>query len=72
LSRIAAVASNLSPATQKLAFKLWLQAQTSPKEVFKALQLNQLRGTATKIDDNPAVLEWLRYTMAYNAQPGNR
>ncbi|KAE8958658.1 hypothetical protein PR003_g31697 [Phytophthora rubi] len=67
-AKIAHLASKMNPSAQKLALRLWLEAGTSPKDVFKLLNLKQLITSGVKLDDNPTLLEWLRYTAAYKAR----
>ncbi|KAL4111151.1 hypothetical protein PRIC1_002832 [Phytophthora ramorum] len=71
LSRIAELASNIVPAA---SMKLWLATQTSPKDVFRLLNIKHLRDSTTKLDDNVVLkewlIQWLRYTMSFRAQEG--
>ncbi|KAK1943387.1 hypothetical protein P3T76_004783 [Phytophthora citrophthora] len=71
LSTITELASTFSSTAQKAKLWLWLQMQTNPKDVFKALNLKQLRNTGTKLEKSPELLDWLRYTMAYRKMLGS-
>ncbi|KAJ8575730.1 hypothetical protein ON010_g3478 [Phytophthora cinnamomi] len=70
VSKLAHLVSSINPTAQKLAFRLWLEVGTNPKDVFKLLNLKQLVRAATKLDDNPTLLEWLRYSVAYREKHG--
>ncbi|KAG7386587.1 hypothetical protein PHYPSEUDO_015495 [Phytophthora pseudosyringae] len=70
LSKVTELASNFRPMTQKATFWLWLRMQTTPKNVFKLLNLKQLRNSETTLDKSPELLDWLRYTMAYRGMAG--
>ncbi|ETP52609.1 hypothetical protein F442_02406 [Phytophthora nicotianae P10297] len=71
LSNIAKLASDFSPLTQKVAFQLWLQQQTSPTIVFNLLHAKMLKNMGTNLEKNTELLDWLRYTMAYREMLGS-
>ncbi|KAF4027979.1 hypothetical protein GN244_ATG20368 [Phytophthora infestans] len=71
LSNVAKLAADFSPLTQKVAFRLWLQQRASPTHVFDVLHKNILKNMGTNLEKNTALLDWLRYTVAYREKPGN-
>ncbi|OWY91671.1 Avirulence (Avh) protein, partial [Phytophthora megakarya] len=68
LAKIAELALKISPKYQEWAQSIWLRGRTNPKVVFQALNLS---GTLLKLDDNPRVLQWVKYVKAYNS-PGKK
>lgn len=67
LSKIAELASRASPKAQNTANKMWLWSQTNPEDVFKALRVGE---AGTKLNNNPHLLQWLKYVQMYRGQKG--
>ncbi|KAE8878509.1 hypothetical protein PF005_g15304 [Phytophthora fragariae] len=68
MSKFAGLLSKAGPS-KNIANKLWLRSQTNPTKVFNALRLGE---AGVKLDDNPAVLQWLKYVDMYGAKKGNK
>ncbi|KAE8960512.1 hypothetical protein PR001_g30361 [Phytophthora rubi] len=67
MSKFAGLLSKVGPS-KNIANKLWLRSQTNPTKVFNYLRLGE---AGVKLDDNPAVLQWLKYVDMYGAKKGN-
>ncbi|KAE8972609.1 hypothetical protein PR003_g26925 [Phytophthora rubi] len=65
VSKFAGLLSKAGPSSQNLANKVWLRARTDPRKVFNALHLEE---AGLKLDDNPTVLQWLKYVDMYWAK----
>ncbi|KAG6616854.1 Avirulence (Avh) protein [Phytophthora cinnamomi] len=53
------------PSAENLANKVWLRDRTNPKQVFNSLHL---ANAGVKLEDNPTVLQWLKYVKMYRAK----
>ncbi|KAJ8548678.1 hypothetical protein ON010_g10993 [Phytophthora cinnamomi] len=65
LSTLAGLLSKAGPSAENLANKIWLSARTNPKQVFNSLHLAD---AGVKLEDNPTVLQWLKYVEMYRAK----
>ncbi|KAJ8554738.1 hypothetical protein ON010_g9745 [Phytophthora cinnamomi] len=65
VSTLAGLLSKAGPSAENLANKVWLRDRTNPKQVFNSLHL---ANAGVKLEDNPTVLQWLKYVKMYRAK----
>ncbi|POM74008.1 Avirulence protein (Avh) [Phytophthora palmivora] len=74
LAQVAGITASYTLTAQKLTLMTLLHVNMRPKDVFNLLKLNQLKltkNTATTLEENSALLEWLKYSVAYRTKMGD-